>query len=208
MTIGSMQKPYVQACENNKHAIADALQNYLRNVKNVLEIGSGTGQHIVYFAERFPDIKWQPSDIVTQHEGIRAWIDAAGAANVVAPIELDIAARAWRLDDVPLSPINAVYLSNVVHIMESKLIKQLFAHLKQLLCDNGLVFMYGPFNYDGRFTSEGNRRLDAWLKAQNTDFGVRDFERVDEIAREHGFCLLDDLTMPANNRLLVWRAFS
>ena len=199
-----MNKPFVQACENNKYAIADALQHYLRNVEHVLEIGSGTGQHIAYFAERFPDVFWQPSDLAINHAGISAWTAVAGVGNVGAPIELDISAPQWP--QLPAAPVSATYLSNVVHIIESSLIDQLFKHLARALQANGLVFMYGPFNYGGRFTSEGNRRLDAWLKAQHEDFGVRDFESVDQLARAHGLSLLDDLTMPANNRLLIWRA--
>ena len=203
-----MNKPFVQACENNKYAIADALQDYLRNVENVLEIGSGTGQHIAYFAERFPEVFWQPSDLAINHAGISAWTAAAGVSNVGIPIELDISAPQWPIDSLPTASVSAIYLSNVVHIIESNLIDQLFKHLAFTLQANGLVFMYGPFNYGGRFTSEGNRRLDAWLKAQHEDFGVRDFEAVDELAREHGLSLLDDLTMPANNRLLIWRALT
>ena len=199
-----MNKPFVQACENNKYAIADALQHYLRNVENVLEIGSGTGQHITYFAERFPDVFWQPSDLAINHAGISAWTAVSGVSNVGAPVELDISAPQWP--QLSATPISAIYLSNVVHIIESSLIDQLFNHLARALQANGLVFMYGPFNYAGRFTSEGNRRLDAWLKAQHEDFGVRDFESVDQLARAHGLSLLDDLTMPANNRLLIWRA--
>ena len=199
-----MNKPFVQACENNKYAIADALQHYLRNVENMLEIGSGTGQHIAYFAERFPEVFWQPSDLAINHAGISAWTAVAGVSNVGAPIELDISAPQWP--QLPVVPISATYLSNVVHIIESSLIDQLFNLLARALQANGLVFMYGPFNYGGRFTSEGNRRLDAWLKAQHEDFGVRDFESVDQLARAHGLSLLDDLTMPANNRLLIWRA--
>ena len=204
----SMQKPFVQACENNKHAIADALQDYLRGVCKVLEIGSGTGQHISYFAERFAAITWQASDICENLEGIRAWLDPTQTPNALNPIELNLNEPDWTHDAVTGQKFDAIYLSNVVHIIETRLIRQLFIQLGRLLEPGGLVFMYGPFNYGGRFTSEGNRRLDAWLKAQHSDYGVRDFEYIDELAREQGLSLLEDITMPANNRLLVWRALN
>ncbi|MEM7467482.1 MAG: DUF938 domain-containing protein, partial [Pseudomonadota bacterium] len=100
---------------------------------------------------------------------------------------------------------NAIYLANVIHIIEEHLANPLFSHIDSVLGDGGMLFMYGPFNYGGRFTSEGNKRLEAWLKAQNEQFGIRDFEAVDSLARNHGLALIDDITMPANNRLLVWR---
>ena len=203
-----MHKPFVQACENNKHAIAEALQSYLRNVRTILEIGSGTGQHIVHFASCFPHITWQASDLKENHAGINAWIRDSKLPNVNSPIEFDLEAVGAPVHNTSLRAVDAVYSANVVHIIETRLISRLFLRASEVLTETGLVFMYGPFNYEKRFTSEGNRRLDAWLKSQHPDFGIRDFEYVDEIARTHGLSLMDDLTMPANNRLLVWRTLA
>lgn len=195
-----LDKPFSQACENNKVAIADALGAYLRGVEQVIEIGSGTGQHAVYFAERFPDVVWQPSDVAKNHEGIRTWIIEAGLENIREPLELDISAATWGA-----SAQSAIYLSNVVHIIEPHLVERLFVHIDGTLAPEGLLFMYGPYNYGGRFTSDGNQRLDDWLKSLHPDYGIRDFEQIDQLARNRGLMLLDDVTMPANNRLLIWR---
>lgn len=193
-------KPYSQACENNKVAIADEMEAYLRKLQGVLEIGSGTGQHAVYFGERFPALCWQTSDLAANHAGINRWLADYPGKNVLPPIELDIKANAWQI-----GPVEAIYSSNVIHIIEQRLVQRLFEHFVDVLDSNGLLFMYGPFNYGGRFTSEGNKRLDDWLKSMNAEFGIRDFAEIDEIARASGMTLLDDCTMPANNRLLIWR---
>ena len=200
-----MDKPFNQACENNKHAIADALEDYLREQQMVLEIGTGTAQHAVYFGERFPSIYWQTSDLVTNHPGIMAWLNEVQLPNVLAPISVDIAAEHWTFDAQPSPSYDAIYLANVIHIIDAQLVSQLFSHLGRTLSEGGLVIMYGPFNYDGRFTSEGNRRLDEWLKSLQPSYGIRDFETVDQLARQNNLSMLDDRTMPANNRLLVWR---
>lgn len=195
-----LEKPFSQACENNKSAIAEGLDPYLRGVKRVLEIGSGTGQHAVYFAQRFPELVWQTSDVAANHAGIQSWLHEASLPNIREPIELDINARSWGDMNHP-----AIYLSNVVHIIEPNMVERLFEHLKSALGTDGLLFMYGPYNYGGRFTSDGNKRLDEWLKSLHPEYGIREFEQIDELARNASLTLLDDSTMPANNRLLIWR---
>lgn len=196
----TLEKPFSQACENNKAAIADALDAYLRGVAEVLEIGSGTGQHAVYFAERFPALIWQTSDVLANHAGIESWIHDANLKNIRTPLALDIKQESWRTENY-----SAIFLSNVVHIIEPHLVDKLFHHLNSCLAPDGLLFMYGPYNYGGRFTSEGNQRLDDWLKTLHPDYGIRDFEKIDQLARNTGLMLLEDATMPANNRLLIWR---
>ena len=195
-----LEKPFSQASENNKAAIAEGLDPYLRGVSEVLEIGSGTGQHAVYFAQRFPELTWQPSDVATNHAGIKSWLHDAGLPNIRAPIELDINSPSWGN-----VTHQAIYLSNVVHIIEPGMVELLFQHLKSALGPEGLLFMYGPYNYGGRFTSDGNKRLDDWLKSLHPEYGIREFVHIDKLARSAGLMLLDDCTMPANNRLLIWR---
>jgi len=195
-----LEKPFSQASENNKEAIAITLEPYLRGVQRILEIGSGTGQHAVYIGERYPTVTWQTSDVKANHAGIETWVNEAGLPNVLLPVERNIESPAWEEAEQ-----EAIYLANVVHIIELHLVERLFRHLDACLGADGLLFMYGPYNYGGRFTSDGNKRLDDWLKSLNPDFGIRDFEFIDDLARNAGLMLLEDCTMPANNRLLIWR---
>ena len=195
-----MNRPFSQACENNQAAILTVLQHAFATARQVLEIGSGTGQHAVHFAPRLPHLIWQPSDRPEHLPGIRAWCEALPAPNLRPPIALDVTADDWVVDSV-----DAVFTANTLHIMAWPVVEALFAGLPGVLAPGGTLAIYGPFNYGGAYTAPSNARFDAWLRSTDPRQGIRNFEAVVALAAEAGLELLEDHAMPANNRLLVWR---
>ncbi len=195
------EKPHSPACERNREPILAVLREHFAARRQVLEIGSGTGQHAVFFAAAMPWLQWQASDRAEYLPGIRAWLDDARLPNTPAPLELDVLA-AW-----PALDVDAVFSANTLHIMGWDGVQALFEGVGKLLADSGdTLIVYGPFNYGGAYTSDSNRQFDAWLKARDPRSGIRDFEAVDALAEAAGLRLLADIEMPANNRCLVWRA--
>jgi len=195
------QLPFSQACENNQAAIFEVLKTALAHSRRLLEIGSGTGQHSVYFAPRLPQLIWQTSDLTENHAGIRAWHAAHGSANLRAPLEFDLAASPWP-DSA--AAFDAVFTSNTCHIVAWPLVQRMFELTGTHLPKGGVFAIYGPFNYGGRFTSDSNRAFDAWLHERDPASGIRDFEAITALAQEHGMQLQLDQAMPANNRTLVF----
>jgi cyclopropane fatty-acyl-phospholipid synthase-like methyltransferase len=194
------EKPTSPSCERNKGPILQVLKQHFLEARQVLEIGSGTGQHAVHFGAAFPQAVWQASDVEECLPGIRLWLDEAGLPNLPAPVRLDVNGP-W-----PSARYDAVFTANTLHIMSWLEVRKLFTALDAVLDEAATLVVYGPFNYGGRFTSESNRAFDDWLKRQySPSSGVRDFEAVDELARGIGLHLVKDHQMPANNRTLVWR---
>jgi cyclopropane fatty-acyl-phospholipid synthase-like methyltransferase len=196
-------KPYSESCEQNREPILDVLRIELANRSHLLEIGSGTGQHAVYFAPEFPQLSWQTSDRRDMHAGIRAWLDDQGSANILPPLALDVSRDPW-----PTTRYDAIYSANTVHIMGWPDVEQLFAGVGRILKNRGVFCLYGPFNYGGSYTSASNARFDEWLKARDPASGIRDFEALQELAEMAGLELNKDYEMPANNRTLVWTKHS
>ena len=196
-----MGKPFSQACENNKRPILEILQRRLGDVSSVLEIGSGTGQHAVFFAEQLPHLQWRTSDLVENHAAIRQWIDDAKLPNVLAPVALDVTEPHW-----PIGPVPAVFSANTAHIMAWPVVQAFLQGVGRVLAPGGLFLLYGPFNYEGGYTSESNARFDEWLAQRDPESAIRHFEDVERESRTAGLSLVEDVAMPANNRLLVWRA--
>jgi SAM-dependent methyltransferase len=192
--------PSAAACERNREPIAARLAEWLPARGRVLEIGSGTGQHAVYFGERFPGIVWQTSDVAGNHPGIRAWIEAAGLGNVLEPLELDVARSRW-----PQGPFDVVYTANTAHIMPMEAVAMMFAGVDAVLAAAGFFFLYGPVNRHGEFTSPSNLAFDAELRARDPRMGLRDDRALIEFARTAALELAADYVMPANNRSLVFR---
>ena len=193
-------KPFSDACERNKEHILGVLRQVLARSQRVLEIGSGTGQHAVFFAAALPHLRWQTSDLAIHHPGIQAWIRASGLANVLAPCILDVDAPVW-----PVQEMDAIFSANTVHIIAWPQVENLFHGVGRTLQAQGVFCLYGPFNYRSEFTSASNAQFDAWLKQRDARSGIRDFEALDGLAQQHGMVLQDDYAMPANNRILVWR---
>ena len=201
------EKPFSIACERNREPIATALDKWMAERRHVLEIGSGTGQHAVFFAQRWPWLQWQPSDHPDHLQGIDAWREEAALANLAPAFALQAELPPQAPLEVPSSgPLfDAVFTANTLHIMGWAHVQALFAGLPALLAAGALLAVYGPFNYGGAFTSDSNAQFDAWLKARDPRSGIRDVEAVQALAGQSGFQLLEDVPMPANNRLLVWR---
>lgn len=194
-------KPFASSCEENKDAILDAISPFLRNPQSVLEIGSGTGQHAVYFGEQLPQVQWYTSDREENHSGIKLWLDEAALSNVHAPLLLDVTQADWGE-----TRYNTIFSANAVHIMDWGSVVAMFSKLPDVLQPGGQLLLYGPFNYDGQYTSPSNARFDEWLKDRDSGSGIRDFEALDKLAQAGGLTLADDLSMPANNRVLRWIA--
>jgi len=195
-----IEKPYSQSSENNKDYILAILREAFQNSNSVLEIGSGTGQHAVYFASNLSYLKWQPSDLDTDLSGIKLWLDEANLPNINIPINLDVNNLPWDIGEY-----SGVFTANTLHIMGKAEIENMFLGIAQALLSKGILCVYGPFNYDGKYTSESNERFDGWLKKRDPQSGIRDFEWVSSLAKNIGLELVQDYAMPANNRLLVWR---
>ena len=194
-----MDKPFSQACENNKKPIFEELEKYFIKAGNVLEIGSGTGQHAVYFAKQLPYLMWQTSDLPMNHSGIQKWLREAALSNVKPPIELDVNSAFW-----PVENVRYVFSANTAHIMPAVAVVKMIEGVGRSLIDNGVFCLYGPFNYQGKFTSDSNAAFDRFLKEKAAHKGIRDFEFIQQQANANGLLLVEDVAMPANNRLLVW----
>lgn len=192
-------KPFAESSEQNKLPILEVLKRYLSDAESVLEIGSGTGQHAVFFAGQFPTLQWYTSDLEENHAGILAWIEEAGLSNVHAPILLDVRQKDWGSQK-----FDALFSANTAHIMDWPSVTHMFRGVGQVLRPGGVFCLYGPFNYGGEYTSESNARFDHWLKSRNPESGIRDFEALCQLAEANGMLLIGDYPMPANNRILVW----
>lgn len=191
-----ISKPYSQACENNKTYILPILQQAFSKTKSVLEIGTGTGQHAVYFSANLPHLSWHTSDLDINHAGINLWLNEFPSTNLHAPLTLDLS-ESW-----PVNKVSAIYTSNTLHIVSWALVKSFFSGVQKHLELNGKLCIYGPFNYEGKFTSESNASFDVWLKERNELSGIRDYEKILMLADKAGLTLIKDHEMPANNRLL------
>ena len=193
-------KPFSESCERNRDPIFNVLREQFADRKRVLEIGSGTGQHAVYFAQKLPSLMWQTSDRAENIAGIRAWLDEAALPNTPPPIELDVAEGPW-----PSKKFDAFFSANTLHIMSWPDVEALFATLPTIATADAKLAIYGPFNYEEKFTSDSNAAFDRSLKRRAAHMGIRDIEAVSALAAEGGFALIDDVPMPANNRCVVWQ---
>lgn len=192
-------KPFSQACENNRHPIFAILERVLADRRRVLEIGSGTGQHAAYFAPRLPHLQWQTSDRRENHPGINAWIDDSGADNLLRPLDLDVTGP-W-----PEQTFDAAFSANTCHIMPWSAVEALFAGLGRVLTATAVVALYGPFKYNGAYTSASNENFDHFLRSQDPEQGIRDAGDIVALAAAIGLALVEDNAMPANNQLLVFQ---
>ncbi|WP_028115620.1 DUF938 domain-containing protein [Ferrimonas senticii] len=194
-----MPQPYSQACENNKVPILAELKWLFAETKLVLELGSGTGQHSVYFAPNLPHLQWHCSDISANHQGILNWHRFAPSANLRGPYQLDVNQSQW-----PLAQFDGAFSANTAHIMAWEEVALMFAGVGRGLTVGGRFCLYGPFNYHGRFSSESNAAFDAHLRQQSSHMGIRDIAAIAELAQQAQLHLQQDIPMPANNRLLVF----
>ncbi len=196
-------KPYSEACERNRGPILEVLREAFAGARDVLEIGSGTGQHAAYFAAHLPHLTWHASDLPQHHDGINAWIAEAALPNLRAPVALDVREARWPLPAV--QTFDGVFTANTLHIMDWASVQAAFEGIGRVLHAQGTLVVYGPFNDGGRFTADSNARFDQMLRARGVGSALRDVEAVNALAQGIGLELMRDVAMPANNRILVWR---
>jgi SAM-dependent methyltransferase len=192
---------HAAATERNREPILEILRRVLPPAGLVLEIASGTGQHVTFFARELPSLRWQPSDPSPVHlDSIRAWTAASGVDNVAAPLQLDVESAPW-----PVTHADAIVNINMIHIAPWAAAEALFAGAARLLPAGGVLFLYGPFKRDGRHTAESNARFDERLRSEDARWGVRDLADVQQLAVGAGFIAPEVIGMPANNLSLVFR---
>lgn len=191
--------PHSEACERNKQPIADVLRNRLAACSGVLEIGSGTGQHAVYFAAEMPHLVWQPTEQPAYLADLSLRTELEGGFNLRPPRALDVTQTPW-----PSFDADAVFTANTLHIMAWDAVRSLISGVGRLLPSEGLLCVYGPFLYDGEYTSPSNAEFDRMLKARDAASGLRDIGAVESHARDSDLVLDADHEMPAFNRLLVF----
>lgn len=192
-------KPFSQACESNKAPILTVIKNLFAASSGVLEIGSGTGQHAVYFAKHLSHLSWFTSDRIGNLAGIEMWLQEAGMKNLKQPLALDVCQQDW-----PTIMVDAVFTANTVHIMHWHEVEALFKGVAGLLPGGGVFAIYGPVKYNNQYTSDSNAQFDVRLKTHDPASGIRDFEDLNRLADNAKMVLLDDFDMPANNRIISW----
>ncbi len=197
--MSSSEKPFAPSCERNKEAIGDALAPWLDSEpRRLVEIGSGTGQHAVYLAERFANTTWQCTDVIDNLAGIGLWLDEAALPNLPPPLALDVQQSPWPT----LNP-DLVFSANTAHIMDWAAVQLMFRGVAKWFAGGESLLLYGPFNVDGQFTSDGNRQLDQWARDTFPGGGLRDKAQIFELAESLGCQSGQSIAMPANNWLLA-----
>lgn len=187
------------APERNKEPILKELARVLPQQGRVLELASGSGQHVAHFAQHLPHLRFLPSDLEQSHlASIRAW--TAELSNVEPPALLDVCA-----EDYGVGAVEAIFCANLVHIAPWRCAEGLFQATRRHLLPGGLLILYGPYHIDGRPTAPSNAAFDADLRQRDPSWGVRDFEAVSGLAESAGLGLEERVAMPANNQLLVFR---
>lgn len=195
-----MMKQHSAACERNQQPIADALEDLVGGESlNMLEVSSGTGQHAAFFAERLPNVRFQPTDYSNANfDSISAWTE--GLPNVAPPRVLDVLSIPEDLETVDI-----IFNSNMIHITPPETLPGLMKVAEKTLRQDGLLLIYGPFKVDGAHTSSSNIEFDAWLKDRDSRFGVREFEDAVDAATTVGLMFVERKAMPANNFMLIFR---
>ena len=201
MTAFDDERQFSPAAERNKGPILDVLRRVLPENGLVLEIASGTGQHVAHFAANLPRLEWQPSDPNAEcHASINGWVREAGLGNVRPPLTLDAAQERW-----PLGEADAIVCINMIHISPWAATEGLMRGAERLLPPGGVLYLYGPYRRDGAHTAPSNAEFDASLQARNPEWGVRNLEDVVALAAAHGLDFVETVEMPANNLSVILR---
>lgn len=193
-------KPFAPACERNQQAILEAITPFLQNTKHVLEIGSGTGQHAIFFASHLPHINWQTSDVVANHPGIMAWIKSASVKNVLKPLTFDV-----NENILPAAEYDVVFTANTFHIMSWTEVVKCLEKASQALKNGGLLIVYGPFIFSDIETAPSNMAFDAQLKKQKCTMGLRTFADLQSVCKRNRLMFSKKIIMPANNFILAFK---
>lgn len=191
---------FSEACERNKDVILEQLRLQFADRTAVLEIGSGSGQHARYLAESLVHLGWQPSEVASGFDALVQNLSQRPPCNLCLPVCLDVSAPLW-----PAVQVDAVFSANTLHIMGWAEVECFFAGVGALLGSGGKLAVYGPFRYQGAYTSASNAQFDHWLQQRDSRSGIRDFEALERLAAAQRLRLLSDVAMPANNQLLLWQ---
>jgi cyclopropane fatty-acyl-phospholipid synthase-like methyltransferase len=189
--------PSSEACERNKEPILEVLRGAFAAKLQVLEIGSGTGQHAVHFAAQLPHLTWHPTEQLSYLPDLAARVKLQGTRNLRPPTVLDVRQPVW-----PLRAVDAIFTANTLHIMSWPAVTAMFQGIDSVLQPGGVLCVYGPFRYDGRYTSKSNEEFDRMLQERDPQSGLRDIKDVTALGTQQGMRLKTDHNMPANNRLL------
>lgn len=197
------------AFHRNAEPIWSVLSSWLHDkAGNVLEVGSGTGQHVLEFARQSPHLLWWPSDLEQRNlDSVDAWRQWSHVQNVEPARRIDLAAPDWGLseaDSATLSDLTAIICANVLHISPWRTTEGLMQGAAQRLHPGGRLFIYGPFKQDGQHTAPSNEAFDASLRARDPEWGVRDIRDIRNVAHQHALVLADIEPMPANNMVLIF----
>ncbi|MCF8476413.1 MAG: DUF938 domain-containing protein [Pseudolabrys sp.] len=204
MNDGRLDAP---AFHRNHDAIWAAIAGFLDGkTGDALELGSGTGQHVVAFARQAPQLTWWPSDMMASHlASIAAYQRAAGLGNLRAPQFIDLTDTGWNWQgDATTDALTAMVCINVIHIAPWRVAQNLMAGASRLLRRGGYLFLYGPYKRNGQHSAPSNEAFDASLRARNPDWGVRDLDDVTALANGNGLTLVKIIDMPANNLVLAF----
>ena len=203
----ALPKPFSQACENNKRVIFDRIVDQFQPGNLILEIGSGTAQHVIFFAEMLPQLQWQPSDLPQNITTLLAGLADHPFDNINAPLALDVTQTPWPVSGAADAGggVDGIFTANTLHIMPHEAVVCFFKGVGNVLRPGGKLCVYGPFKYKGEFTTASNASFDAHLKGFDPRMGIRDIEQVQALAEAQKLELLADHAMPANNQLLVWK---
>lgn len=199
MSAAVPEKPFAPAAERNAEPILGVLREAFADVKKVLEIGSGTGQHAVHFARAMPWLQWQCSDVPAYLPGIQAWLDEAALPNTPAALTLDVSGS-W-----PELSVDGVFSANTLHIMSWPEVEACLLGLDKVLAAQATVVIYGPFKRNGQHTADSNAAFEQSLRAQDPSRGIRDVEAIDVLMQQVGLQRTGEVAMPANNHCLIWR---
>jgi len=193
-------KPFASATERNSQPVLDVLQVEFARASSILEIGSGTGQHAVFFGPELEHCTWQTSDVAVNHAGIRFWLDESALLNVLQPLALDVLA-----DGPPVETYDGVFSANTAHIMSFAAVEKTFAIVSDVLLEGGTFVLYGPFRQNGEFNTASNADFHRSLRQRDPAMGIRHIEDLDELAAQGGMERVRFYAMPANNHIAVWQ---
>jgi SAM-dependent methyltransferase len=191
--------PFSAACERNKDPILDILRVCFADRHHVLEIGSGTGQHAVHFAAHLPHLTWHPTEQLAYLADLAARVKLEGGRNLRPPELLDVNQVLW-----PQRSVDAIFTANTLHIMSWHEVIATYRGIGAVLAPAGVLCVYGPFRYQGEYTSDSNREFDRMLQERDPHSGLRELAALTELAAAQGLQLRADHDLPANNRLLVF----
>jgi hypothetical protein len=193
-------KVFSTAAQRNRQPIIEQLRILLPQQGTVLEIGSGTGQHAVFFCQNLPGLLWQPTDRKVNLAGLEAFFLTEGNDRILPVLKLDVIHDAW-----PTYSYDAAYSATTAHIMPWDAVVAMFAGVSTHLVPGARFCLYGPFNIDNCFTSQSNAQFDAGLRSEDPNMGIRDIAAIESLANRHQMQLEHQLAMPANNFMLVFR---